>query len=238
MISAKLTWWLTVSYITLVALGSLGFAWLNAAKDRELGKFQADSSVQIEQAKREAAQANERASAADARAAEANALAKQTELELAKLRQPRTIPQDRKHRIIEKLSESKGQVFELAANAQDREAISFLIELANMLVEAGWKAGHSQLGNHSMFLSRADDSTLVVNAPIYANIGTMVIGWQTGTDERNDEATPNVGKRMKAAVDLVNSLTNAGLSSEFKIQDSRSFRGNRNAIRVEVGRKP
>ena len=96
----KLLPWANLAYIVLVALGSYGIyhltARVNAEKDRQLAKYQADSKVQIEAAQAEA-------SKADARAAEANAAAEQAKLELAKLREPRRLSPSSQQRLVSAL---------------------------------------------------------------------------------------------------------------------------------------
>ena len=72
--------------------------------------------------------------------------------------------------------------------------------------------------------------------PVMADVGVTVIIWQTGPEEKNDGARPSVQRRMRAAVDLVNLLNRAGISTEMRIMD-RAVK-NRDSIRIEIGRKP
>ena len=82
---------------------------VNAAKDRELETYRTESTIKITVAQAEAAEAikiaeserfaraelESQVAAAEVRAAEANAVASQARLELAKLKEPRTIaPED------------------------------------------------------------------------------------------------------------------------------------------------
>ena len=225
----KILPWANVAYIVVVALGSYGIyqlnALVNANKDRELARYQADAKVQIEQAKRKAHEA-------DARAALANEQAEQARLELAKLRQPRTIPPENRQEIMDQLARHKGQVFELAGAGLDPETMSILTELAATLTAAGWEHINSQTGRIS-----ASIAGVFIGAPVVADVGVTVLIWQTGPDERNDESTARVEKRMAASADLVNLLNQrAGISTTTGIRDLPVK--NRNSIRIEVGRKP
>ena len=225
----KILPWANVAYILVVALGSYGIYQLNtlvnANKDRELARYQADAKVQIEQAKSKALEA-------DARAALANEQAEQARLELAKLRQPRTIPPEHRQEIMDELARHKGQEYELAGAGLDPETMSFLTELAAMLTAVGWERINSQAGGIS-----ASISGVLIGTPVVADVGVTVLAWQTGPDERNDESKPRIEKRMAAATDLVNLLNHrAGISSTIDIKDLPVK--NRNSIRIEVGRKP
>ena len=79
-------------------------------------------------------------------------------------------------------------------------------------------------------------SGTLVGMPVVADVGVTVLMWQTGSEERNEEAMPSVRRRMKAAVDLVNLLNQAGISSETRIFDTTVK--NRESVRIEIGRKP
>ena len=81
MVSAKVLWWSNFGYIVAVALGALVLYHLtslvNAAKDRELARFQTEADTKIEQSRKDAA--------------EANARAEEAQLEFARITEPRTI---------------------------------------------------------------------------------------------------------------------------------------------------
>ena len=138
----KILPWANVAYIVVVALGSYGIyqlnALVNANKDRELARYQAAAGVQIEQAKSTALEA-------EARAAEANERAEQAQLELAKLKQPRTISDRQRESIVGHLSKFAGQHFGFSAYP-DPEAHGLVIQLDAVLKSAGWVRVPSQLG--------------------------------------------------------------------------------------------
>ena len=142
MILEKILPWANVAYIIVVALGSYGIyqlnALVNANKDRELTRYQSDAGVQIEQAKTKALEA-------EARAAEANERAEQAQLELAKLKQPRTISNDQREFIVRNLRDFAGQPFGFSAYS-DPEAHGFVIQLDAVLKSAGWVRVPSQIG--------------------------------------------------------------------------------------------
>ena len=229
MILEKILPWANVAYIVVVALGSYGIyqlnALVNANKDRDLARYQSDAKVQIEQAKSKALEA-------DARAALANEQAEQARLELAKLKQPRSIPPEHKQHIMDQLAHHKGQIYELAGAGLDPETMSILTELVAMLTAVGWERMNSQVGDIS-----ASIGGVFIGAPVVAEVGVTIVVWQTGPNERNDESSPRIEKRMAAAVDLVNLLNQrGGISSTISIKDLPVK--NRNSIRIEVGRKP
>lgn len=229
MMLEKILPWANVAYIVVVALGSYGIyqlnALVNANKDRDLARYQADAKVQIEQAKSKALEA-------DARAALANEQAEQARLELAKLKQPRSIPPEQEQEIMDQLAHHKGQIYELAGAGLDPETMSILTELVAMLTAVGWERMNSQVGDIS-----ASIGGVFIGAPVVAEVGVTVVVWQTGPNERNDESRPRIEKRMAAAVDLVNLLNQrGGISSTISIKDLPVK--NRNSIRIEVGRKP
>ena len=222
MILEKMLPWANVAYIVVVALGSYGIyqlnARVNANKDRELAKFQAEANVQIEQA--------------NAKAAEANAIAEQARLELARTRQPRTIPPEHRQGFIERLAKHKGQPYELAGAGLDPETMSFLTELVILLNAAGWDQLNSQVGGGvSAFISGK-----VIGEPVAADVGVTVLIWQKGAGETGEESSSRFAKVGPAKADLINLLNGAGVSTKPGILDLSVK--NRNTIRIEVGRKP
>ena len=222
MILEKMLPWANVAYIVVVALGSYGIyqlnARVNASKDRELAKFQAEANVQIEQA--------------NAKAAEANAIAEQAQLELARTKQPRTIPPEHRQGFIERLAKHKGQPYELAGAGLDPETMSFLTELVILLNAAGWDHLNSQAGGGvSAFMSGR-----VIGVPVAADVGVTVLIWQKGAGETGEESSSRFAKVGPAKADLINLLNGAGVSTRPGILDLSAK--NRNTIRIEVGRKP
>ena len=121
------------------------------AKDRELRRYQAESKAKIATAQAESAKAMEIAEAeklarveldlkvavAEARAAEANLAASQAQLELAKLKEPRTVAPEDQHRMVAELRKFPGQNYSISV-FQDPEALSLLRVLEGLLKSAGW----------------------------------------------------------------------------------------------------
>ena len=127
MISAKALLWSNIIYIVLVALGAVGINHLtnlvNAAKDRELAKFQTEADTKIEQSR--------------ADAAEANARAEEAQLELARITEPRTIAPEDQQTLIDRLKPFAGQRYDLTVFA-DSESQRLLWSIYRTLNEAGW----------------------------------------------------------------------------------------------------
>ena len=117
----RLLQWAHVALLTGVVIGGIAtFAIyhlsvrVTAAKDRELEQYRAESTVKITAAQAEAAEAmkiaeserlaraelESQVAGAEARAAEANAVASQAQLELARIKQPRTISPEDQRKII------------------------------------------------------------------------------------------------------------------------------------------
>ena len=137
----KLLQWANIVYIVCAAIVvAMSFviyqlsARVNAVKDRELGKYQTESTIKITAAEAEAAEAMKIAeserlaraelevqiAAAEARAAEANVVASQARLELEKLKEPRTIAPEDQEKIIAELKEFAGQKFQLHCVSRPR----------------------------------------------------------------------------------------------------------------------
>ena len=137
MVLEKLLPWANLAYIAFVALGSYGIyhltARVNADKDRELARYQAESIVQI------------KAAQAEAFKAEANALAEQAKLELAKIKEPRAIPPNHQARIVSDLKQFAGQPFAFSAY-EDPEAHALVAQIDWALKQAGWQRTSSQVG--------------------------------------------------------------------------------------------
>ena len=127
MVSAKIFWWSNIAYIIVVALGAFGLAYLttliNAAKDRELARFQTEADTKIEQSRKDAA--------------EANARAEEAQLELARIVEPRTISPEDQQMLIDRLKQFAGQRYDLTVFA-DGESQNLLWSIYQILNNAGW----------------------------------------------------------------------------------------------------
>ena len=230
--------WAQMLGAALVAAGAIASYYLSkdviAEREQRIASAEAQSAEAVEAAetaKLERAGLELRVASANERAEKAGADAAQARLELARLKAPRTIPPEHQERFATALRKFPGQPYELAGAAQDREVRTFLTELDGMLTDFGWRRVPSQKGDYSMFISET-----LVGMPVVADVGVTVLVWQTGPEERNEEARPSVEQRMKAGVDLVNLLNQAGISSDFRIFDTTVK--NRDSVRIEIGRKP
>ena len=130
----KVLMWSNLGYIVFVALGSFGIyqltTWVNAAKDRELQRFQAEADTKIEQSQSQAASAEAQAAAANARAAEA-------QLELARIKAPRWIAPEDQQTLVARLKPFAGQRYDLTV-FQDGESRNLLWSIYSLLNAAGW----------------------------------------------------------------------------------------------------
>ena len=121
-------------YIVLVALGSFGIyqltSWVNAEKDRELERFQAEANTKIEQSQNQAASAEAQAAVANARAAEA-------QLELARIKEPRRIAREDQQMLVARLTPFAGQRYDLTVFL-DGESKNLLWSINSLLNAAGW----------------------------------------------------------------------------------------------------
>ena len=234
----KLLQWANIVYIACVAIAAAAsFAVyllsgrVNAAKDRELNKYQSESQVNITAAQAEAAEAmkiaeserlarvelESQVAVAEARAAEANAVASRAQLELAKLKEPRTIAPEDQEKTIAALKEFAGQNFAFSVFG-DPESLALLRTLDAMLKSAGWLRVRSQIG---MIGIDAAGNT----AGMSHNSGVSAF---VGPDNR--DAVP-------ALVALSKALTGSGISCEPNRTEQLRDKTPK-AILINVGKKP
>ena len=210
----KLVPWAHYAYIAVVALGAIGIhqltSMVNANKDRELAKFQAEAGAEIEQAKGKAAEA-------DARAAEANALAEQARLELAKLKQPRLIPLEHQDRMVHGLKRYAGQSYSFIAY-EDAEAHALLEQVDRILRQAGWNRIPSIAG------------------VIVRDIAGDTVG-QSAKSSVSAYMGPNYPEGRNALLSLSQLLSHAGIPCQ-PHRDSKWGDRKRDAIIIEIGKKP
>lgn len=149
---------LAVAVVASIAIYQLSTR-ITAAKDRELEEYRTESELKITAAQAEAAEAMKIAESerlartelesqvaeAEVRAAEANAIASQAQLELAKLKQPRTIAPEAQEKIIAALNAFAGQNFSFSVFG-DPESLALARVLDVMLRSAGWLRVRSQIG--------------------------------------------------------------------------------------------
>lgn len=204
---------------------------VNADKDRELEKFRAESEVKTTAALAEAAEAMKVAESgrlaraklesqiatAQARAAVANAAASQAQLELAKLKEPRTVTPEHQEKIITALQKFTGQNFAFSV-FPDPEALALLRTLDTVLKSAGWLRVPSLIG--AIVIDAAGDTAGTAH-----NSGVSAF---VGTDDNTSRA---------ALLALCESLTTARIPCQ--PNQTEQLRGKTpKAIVINIGKKP
>ena len=202
---------------------------VNAANDRELETYRTESTIKITVAQAEAAEAikiaeserfaraelESQVAAAEVRAAEANAVASQARLELAKLKEPRTIAPEDQEKIVAALKEFAGQTFGFSV-FQDPEPLALHRTLDAVLTSAGWLRVPSQIG--AIVVDAAGNT-----AGTSSDSGVAAF---VGPDNRAAEA---------ALLTLSKALTVAGIPCQPNRTDQLR---DKKAIVINVGKKP
>ena len=203
--------WANVVYIAslgIVLLSTIAIYQLSKrvteAKAQELADYQTESEVKI--------------AAAEERAAEANLSASQAQLELAKLKEPRTIAPEDQERIITELTEFTGQKYSLSV-FQDPEALALLRVVYAMLTSAGWEKVN--------FPNRRNDvSAAGITAAITLDSGVVAtIG-------------PDDGASVAAVRALSDGLYHAGIPCPRGYHTPELQENSPNTILIGVGKKP
>lgn len=193
-----------IAVVVLTALLAVAgyFAWLYstdlaALKEDELNRFKLESAKEI-------AKANEQAAIAEALAAE-------SQLELAKFKAPRTLTDEQRKRIAEKVNAFSGTTFEIITYPGEPEPANFSNLIAETLVQAGWIFNP----NNTSGSLRGLASGIVVN-----------VGKQAGS------------MATQAGKTLVESLTAEGVSARLVGSASLQVNPISIAIKLQVGKKP
>ena len=235
----RLLHWANLGYIAtllIVAFLSIAIYQLSKrvtdAKDRELEQYRTQSEVNIAAAQAESAKAIQMAeterrarvelesqvAAAEARIAEANLAASEAQLELARLKEPRTVAPDDQARMIANLKSFAGQKYS-ASVFQDPEALALLRVLEAMLKSAGWVK--VKFPNRSILVS-VDG----INAPPSFHSGVIA------TIGRNDDVS------AAALLALSDALSRAGIPCRRALHPSELQDKSPNTILIAVGKKP
>ena len=159
--------------------------------------------VKEEYLKRDLANTTERAAKAELRAAEAN-------LELAKLKAPRTLTAKQKNRITEKVNKFPGTTFEVITYPGEPEPVAFSNIIADILVQAGWLLNP----NHSSGSLLGLASGVIV-----------VVGKQAGA------------KAEEAGIVLLEALISEGVAAKLG-HESLQINPIKIAIKIQVAKKP
>ena len=234
----RLLQWANFAYIVAIGIAAVATVAIyqlssrvTAAKDRELSEYRTESEVKISTAQAEAAEAmriaeSERLARADleskvadaeARAARANAAASQAQLELAKLKQPRTIAPEDQTKIIAELKGFAGQNFSFSV-FRDPEALALVRVIDDTLKSAGWRRVPSQIG--AIVVDVAGNTAGTSHS---SGVSAFV-----GPEDRNAE---------QVLLALCNALTHAGIPCQPK--RTEQLRGKTSeGIVIEVGKKP
>ena len=234
----KLLQWANIAYMVGVVIAAgMTFAIyhlsarVNVAKDRELEKYRTESRIKITAAQAEAATAvkiaeserfaraklESQVAAAEARAAEANVVASQARLELAKLKEPRTITPEDQEKIIAALKEFKGQNFGFTVFPEP-EPLALLRVLDAVLKSAGWLRVPSQIGD--IVVDAAENT---VGTAHDSGVAAFI-----GPDNRDAEA---------ALLNLSRALTGAGIPCRSRRTEQLRDKTPKANI-INVGKKP
>ena len=202
------------------------------AKDRELKQYRTESEVKIATAQLESAKAMEIAEAeklarvelesqvavAEARAAEANLAASQAQLELAKLKEPRTIASQDQATIIADLKKFTGQNYSVSV-FQDPEAVALLRVIEDILKSAGWLRVKFPAG--TITISAAG----VTAAPSFGSGVWATLG-------------PDDHASLYALVALSKALSRSGIPCRRALHSAELQDKAPNTILIAVGKKP
>lgn len=108
---------LVIGALTIGVIATVLVVWMGNVKEEYL--------------RRDLASTNERAANAEERAAEAN-------LELARLKAPRTLTAEQKNRISERVRKFPGTIFDATTYPGEPEAVAFTNIISELLEAAGW----------------------------------------------------------------------------------------------------
>ena len=185
---------------------------VSARKDEALRVFQAESQERIATVNAQAAEANARAADARKRAAMAEQAAAEANLELARLKMPRTLNAEQQTRLIAKLAPFAGQQYSFNV-FPDPESISLMRSINDVLGAARWVRMGSQLGD------------IVIDGAGVAHETAIQIG-----------IVPAAKQELRQlAVLLASVLSDEGLQAR---ADFIADLKNENAVNVNVGKKP
>ena len=234
----RLLHWFNLAYMTALAatvLLSFGIyrysKQVTDAKDRELKRYQTESEVKIATAQAESAKAMEIAEAeklaraelesqvavAQARAAEANLAASQAQLELAKLKEPRTVAPEDQETIIDELEKFTGQNYSFSV-FQDPEPLALLRVIDAILKSAGWVRVESRIGTGAVTVA-GGTASVTLTSGVFLTLGP------------NDPASLNALRALQAA------LSAAGISCRMSTDPPELRDKPPDTILIVVGKK-
>ena len=204
---------------------------VNDTKERELEQYRTESTIKITAAQAEAAKAMEIAESerlaraelesqvavAEARAAEANLAASQAQLDLAKLKEPRTIAPKDQETIISELEKFTGQNYSFSV-FQDPEALALLRVLDSILKSAGWLRVRSQIGIVAISVA-GGTAAATLTSGVFVTLG------------------PNDRASLDAVVALQKALSSAGISCRKSLHPPELRDKPPNTILIVVGKK-
>lgn len=209
-----------------------------ANAEKQAGSFQ----LQIAQANKGAAEALERTAKAEESlenakksAAQANERAANAELELARIRTPRSLTHVSE--VDAALGQFKGTEYVFVSVFQDDESMNLLKHIDNLLKQAGWKRGTSVGGFPGVNIYGKNDPNFSVPIGFNTGIRVSVESPQPLDDKRPITELP---RYVQAAV-----LLNFDLKSCLSPQDERNTEklvgvdtGTSETVRIAVGKKP
>jgi hypothetical protein len=201
-----------------------------AQTEVDLEKYKEDTKLKVEEAKKEGIEAGKaagdallRAAELEKKAAESKERATKLELELAKIKQPRKIGEDRIPLIAERLRPFSGTKFDAAAVPGDAEALIFLTFVAATLESAGWKWVDWNPANGSQVYTITG-----ANKPTIGQFGFFDLLVILHPD--------HPAELLKPAQELVAALNAEGFAATLEVVANPNI-PNKDTVHITVGRK-
>lgn len=189
--------------------------WRTSALEVQAKRAEAD----FERAKADIAGADARAAEANARAAVAEKGAADANLELARLKTPRSLKGDQQDKIIRKLKPFTGTQFDTALVTGDPEPSVFLVVVERILQQAGWSQIDWKGGDI-----------------LFTREGKPVAGMTSANNVIVAIFPEQIAKLEPAALTLVAALNAEGIPAQ--LQNATGIvNTNRDAIHILMGRK-
>ena len=173
-----------------------------------------------DEARADAAKANQRASEAAERAAEAEQRAAEANLELARMKAPRTLRPDQQEHVIATLKPFAGTQFDVGLVQGDAEAAEFMSVMEAVLQAAGWTQ-IDWVGGDIVMTRQGKPRAGLVTA-------TNVV---IAVNPENSSTLGNAAATLSSALNLEGIATRAGTSG------AGFLNGNAGAVHILVGRK-
>jgi hypothetical protein len=173
-----------------------------------------------DEARADAASANQRASEAAERAAEAEQRAAEANLELARLKAPRTLRPEQQQRVIAMVKPFAGTQFDIGVVQGDPEAAELMVLIETVLKAAGWSQIDWVGGDIVLTLAGRPTAGVVTTT----NVAIAVHPERASTLEN-------------AAAALLTALSSQGIAARAGTSAAAFLNRNADAIHILIGRK-